>query len=41
MKERKVSVPVTFSLSSPLLNHKVLSTERRHEGDGGKNVTYK
>lgn len=41
MKERKVSVSVTFSLSSPLLNRKVLSTERRHERDSRKNVTYK
>ena len=41
MKERKVSVSVTFSLSSPLLGRKVLSTERRHEGDGRENVNYK
>ena len=39
MKERKVSVSVTFSLSLPLLNRKVLSTERRHEGDGRRKMS--
>ena len=41
MKEREVSVSVTFSLSLPLSNRKVLSTERRHEGDGQKSGNYK